>query len=129
MGGTSKTPRRTNGNIDWEEVYKRYVKDIIRSQIAPNTGRGLMYILKSKGVLVKSDYNQLIVHLRDWRKDGRIRWDQIADGSGRGIINDFYDYKDPDEFFGSRIESLKRGGKVYTRLLNEDWRWHGQKNM
>jgi hypothetical protein len=76
MGGTPKSPRRPNGNIDWEEVYQRYIKDIIREQIAPNTGRGSMYILKSKEILVKSDYNQLIVHLRDWRKDGRIPWDQ-----------------------------------------------------
>jgi hypothetical protein len=128
MGGTSKTPRWTNGNIDWEEVYKCYVKDIIRKQIAPNTGRGLMYILKSKGILVKSDYNQLIVHLRDWRKDGRIRWSQIADGSGRGIINDFTDYQNPDEFFGHRIHSLKHGGEIYRSILNAEWRWYGQKN-
>ena len=25
MGGTLKTPRRPNGNIDWEEVYQRYI--------------------------------------------------------------------------------------------------------
>lgn len=128
MGGTSKTPRRPNGNIDWEEIYNNFVRDIIRNQIAPNTGRGLMYILKSKGILVKSDYNQLIVHLRDWRKDGRIRWDQIADGSGRGIINDFSDYQSPDDFFDTHIHSLKYGGDFYRRILNEDWRWYGQKN-
>jgi len=127
MAGTENTPRRSNGNIDWEEVYNLYVEDIIHRQIAPNTGRGLMYILKSKGILVKADYNQLIVHLRDWRKDGRIRWNQIADGSGRGIINDFTDYRSPDEFFGARIYSLKNGGDIYRRILNEDWRWYGQK--
>jgi hypothetical protein len=128
MGGTPKSPRRPNGNIDWEEVYQRYVKNIMREQIAPNTGRGLMYILKSKEILVKSDYNQLIVHLRDWRKDGRIRWDQIADGSGRGIINDFADYEPPDKFFNRRIEILRNGGEVYRRILNADWRWYGQKH-
>lgn len=128
MGGTPKSPRRPNGNIDWEEVYQRYVKDIMREQIAPNTGRGLMYILKSKEILVKSDYNQLIVHLRDWRKNRRIRWDQIADGSGRGIINDFADYEPPDKFFNRRIETLRNGGEVYRRILNADWRWYGQKH-
>jgi hypothetical protein len=128
MAGTSNTPRRANGNIDWEKVYFKYVEPIIDNQIAPNTGRGLMYILKSKGILVKPDYNQLIVHLRDWRKDGRISWGQIADGSGRGIINDFSDFQNPDEFFGRYIKSLKYGGDIYRRLLHEDWRWYGQKH-
>jgi hypothetical protein len=128
MGGTSKTPRRPNGNIDWERVYNPDVRDIIHTQIAPNTGRGLMYILKSKGILVKSDYKQLSVHLRDWRKDGRIRWDQIADGSGRGIINEFMDFQSPDLFFGTRINTLKNGANIYRRILNEDWRWYGQKH-
>jgi hypothetical protein len=73
MGGTPKSPRRPNGNIDWEEVYQRYVKDIMREQIAPNTGRGLMYILKSKKILVKSDYNQLIVCiLCSWEGNGSV---------------------------------------------------------
>jgi hypothetical protein len=128
MAGTKLTPRRPNNNIDWEEVYNRYVRNIIRSQIAPNTGRGLMYILKSKNVLVKSDYNQLVVHLRDWRKDGRIRWDQIADGSGRGIINDFSDFQSPDTFFDRRITALKHGGEIYRQILDNDWRWYGQKH-
>ena len=66
-----------------------------------------MYVLKSKEILVKSDYNQLIIHLRDWRKEGRIPWDQIADGTGRKIVNDFSDFQSPDLFFGRRIQSLK----------------------
>jgi hypothetical protein len=126
MGGTSKTPRWANGNIDWGEVYAQYVRPIIDSQIAPNTGRGLMYILESKQIVVKSDYNQLITHLRDWRKDGRIRWHQIADGSGRGIINDFNDYQSPEDFIGNRIKALKYGGDVYNRYLNGPWKWYGQ---
>ena len=87
-----------------------------------------MYLLKSKQILVKSDYNQLIIHLRDWRKDGRIRWDQIADGSGRGIINDFNDFQSPDLFFDLRIRSLRHGGEIYRQILNADWRWYGQKH-
>ena len=116
MGGSSVTPRKPNGNIDWEKVYSIYLKKILDNQIAPNTGRGLMYILKSKQILVKSDYNQLVSHLKDWRKEGRIRWDQIADGSGRGIINDFSDYQSPDESI-SCIKSLRYGGDVYRRYL------------
>jgi hypothetical protein len=126
MVGTEKTPRRTNGNIDWEKVYKDYVKDIIHNQIAPNTGRGLMYILKSKGILVKSDYTQLMTHLRDWRKEGRILWSDIADGSGRGVINEFSDFQSPENFIDNRIKVLKYGGGIYRNSLNAYWRWHGQ---
>jgi hypothetical protein len=124
--GTTTTPRRSNGNIDWEQVYSQNVRPIIDSQIAPNTSRGLMYILKNQNILVKTDYNQLIVHLRDWRKDGRISWDQIADGSGRGVINDFSDFQDPEEFVNSQVNFLRNGGRYYQRYLNTEWRWHGQ---
>jgi hypothetical protein len=58
----------------------------------------------------------------------RIPWDQIADGSGRGIINDFSDFQWPDIFFGRRIESLRHGGEIYRQNLNADWRWYGQKH-
>ena len=126
MVGTIKTPRRPNGNIDWEEIWKQNVQSIIQKQIAPNTGRGIMYILKAKQILVKKDYKQLMVHLRDWRKDGRIRWDQIADGSGRGILNEFSDYESPQEFVDNHIDTLKHGGHVYRHFLNNDWRWYGQ---
>ena len=55
-------------------------------------------------------------------------WDQIADGSGRGIINDFSDFQSPDMFFGRRIQSLRHGGEIYRQILNADWRWYGQKH-
>jgi hypothetical protein len=127
MVGTSLTPRHANGNIDWEEIWRQYVKPIIRNQIAPNTGRGLMYIIKSKGVLVKNDYKGLINHLRDWRKDGRIEWNQIADGSGRGIMNDFNDFETPDEFIRCHYYSIRHAGNIYCDYLQRDWRWYGQK--
>jgi len=128
MVGTKNTPRRSNGDIDWEEVRKQYVNPIIHSQIAPNTGRGLMYILKSKEILVKKDYKQLMVHLRDWRKNKLIEWYQIADGSGRGIINEFIDYQTPDKFIDNHVNTLRNGGDVYRHYLNNAWRWYGQKN-
>jgi hypothetical protein len=85
-----------------------------------------MYILKSTGILLKQDYNQLTTHLRDWRKEGRIGWDQIADGSGRGIINDFQDYKSHDTFVDYAANFLKNGGAYYRKYLNTEWRWFGQ---
>ena len=128
MVGGLNAPRRPNNDIDWEQIWKQHVRHIINRQIAPNTGRGIMYILKSKQILTKKDYKGLITHLRDWRKDRRIGWDQIADGSGRGIINDFTDFQSPDMFFDVRIDNLKHGGELYKQILNEDWRWYGQKH-
>ena len=79
-GGIS-APRRDNGNINWDEVYRHHIAGIILEQISINTLRGIMYILKSKNVLKKSDYNGLITHCRDWRKAGLIAWDDIIDGA------------------------------------------------
>jgi hypothetical protein len=61
-----------------------------------------------------------------WRKDGEIDWDAVADGSGRGIINDFTDYKDPNTFVDGQIGFLKVCGEQYEIRLNGEWRWHGQ---
>ena len=100
--GGPNAPRLSNGNIDWKRVLIDHLQPIIADQIAPNTNRGLMYILESKGVLKKSDYDGLTDHLVKWRQDGEINWDDVADGSGRGIMNDFSDYEDPTSW----IESL-----------------------
>jgi hypothetical protein len=124
--GGINAPRRKNGDINWVEVAKQYLLPIIRQQTAPNTIRGLMYILEGKGVLKKSDYNALDRHLTDWRLDGNIRWNQIADGSGRGIINDHGDYEDPGEWINGYVDILKNGGKKYQDLLKGQWRWFGQ---
>ena len=124
--GGINSPRRSNGNIDWEIVYSKYIKSIIEGQIAPNTTRGIMYILESRGILKKSDYSGLNVHLTDWRKDGRIDWNDIADGSGRGVFNDFSYYQDPDGWISSHVNFLKNGGENYRWLLNNQWRWTNQ---
>jgi hypothetical protein len=124
--GGVNAPRRSNGNIDWGVVYSEYIEKIIEDQIAPNTTRGIMYILESRGILKKSDYPGLSVHLRDWRKDGKVDWDDIADGSGRGVFNDFSDYQDPKGWINSYVDYLKNGGEHYRSLLNTKWRWCGQ---
>ena len=77
--GGIAAPRKSNGNIDWDKILFNYLRPILDSQIAPNTSRGLMYILKSKDILKKSDYNGLTNHLTDWRISGEIGWDEIAD--------------------------------------------------
>jgi hypothetical protein len=126
-GGIS-APRRDNGNINWDEVYSPHIVEIISEQIAPNTLRGIMYILKSKNILKKSDYNGLITHFRDWRKDGKIKWHDIVDGSGRGVINDFSDYEDIEYFVNSHVNFLRNGGHHCQQRLNKQWRWYGQPN-
>ena len=54
--GGIAAPRKSNGNIDWDKILFNYLRPILDSQIAPNTSRGLMYILKSMDILKKSDY-------------------------------------------------------------------------
>ncbi len=124
--GGPNAPRLSNGNIDWKRVLIDHLQPIIADQIAPNTNRGLMYILESKGVLKKSDYDGLTDHLVKWRQDGEINWDDVADGSGRGIMNDFSDYEDPTSWIESYVNYLKNAGHHYRYLLNTQWRWHGQ---
>jgi len=126
--GGSAAPRRSNGNIDWREVFNLYIMDIIDNQIAPNTLRGIMYILKSKNVLKKSDYSGLTIHCRDWRKSGLIDWYDIIDGSGRGVINDFPEHYNPEDWVNQKVSYLKNGGSIYRKNLNGPWRWYGQPN-
>jgi hypothetical protein len=85
-----------------------------------------MYILGSKGILKKSDNDGLTDHLVQWRKDGAIGWDEVADGSGRGIINDFSGYEDRSTFVNNQIDFLKDSGEQYQIRLMGKWRWHGQ---
>lgn len=124
--GGSKAPRLANGNIDWIRVYNEYITNIIRNQKAPNTARGLMYILESKGVLKKSDYNTLVRHLVEWRLEGLIPWEAIADGSGRGIINDFDAWEGPESWVDGYIDMVKNAGKYYHENMMNQWKWFGQ---
>lgn len=124
--GGPNAPRWPNGNIDWKRVLYEHLKPIIASQIAPNTNRGFMYILDSKGILKKSDSDGLTDHLVRWRQIGEIGWDDVADGSGRGIINDFGAYEDRNTFVNSQIGFLMKCGEQYEIRLNGEWRWHGQ---
>ena len=121
------TPLKTNGDIDWYAI-KPYVTSIIDRQSAPNTVRGILYILETNQILKKTDYsyNRLDSLLVDWRKEGHFKWSDIADGSGRGVVNDFPDYKDPDSWINDYIDILRNGGDNYRAWLTEDWRWYGQ---
>jgi hypothetical protein len=124
--GTKLSPRRHNGNIDWDQMYSQYIKPIIQNQIAPNTVRGIMYILVAKNILSKKDYGGLDPHLVAWRKDGRVAWQDISDGSGRAVVNDFSNYQSPSYFVNSHVDYLKYAGHYYREVLNNEWRWYGQ---
>jgi hypothetical protein len=132
MAGTNITPRTTKRSstgdyeIDWDEIYRKYVKPTIDKQLAPNTPRGHMYIIKGKGILDKSDYKGLDRKLVEWRQNGSIRWDQIADGSGRDVVNDFSDYQNSTEYVNYLVYLLKNGADRYRFNLNHQWRWCGQ---
>jgi hypothetical protein len=121
------TPLKTNGDIDWDAI-KPYVTDIVKRQNAPNTVRGILYILETKQILKKTDYsyNRLDSLLVDWRKSGHIDWTAIADGSGRGVVNDFADYVEPSYWVAAKIDTLQNAGKEYRAWLEQDWRWQEQ---
>jgi len=61
-----------------------------------------------------------------WRQKGEIDWNAVADGSGRGIINDFDGYEDRNTFVNGQIGFLMNCGEQYEIRLNGEWRWHGQ---
>jgi hypothetical protein len=125
--GGPNAPRKPNGNIDWNIVRDNYILPLIENQIAPNTTRGIMYILKNQyGVLKKSDTCVLGIHLVQWCKEGIINWEHIADGSGRGVINDFEDYRSPMEYMDDTIDILRNCGDYYRYELEHRWRWYGQ---
>ena len=126
MSGGAKAPRRPNGNIDWDAVFKMYIRGIIKGQQAPNTTRGLMYILLSKQVLQKSDYGRLSEHLVDWRKAHRIEWIDIADGSGRGLYEEYRDFEDLDDFIEQATHDVRHCGENYRYLLEGPWKWYYQ---
>jgi hypothetical protein len=126
--GGLNAPRHPNGNIDWAEVYSKYLRPILDRQPAPNTIRGLMYILKSQGILKKTDYNTLDKRLVDWRLQGLVDWNAIADDSGRSLIGDFDGFMKPETWIGNKIDSLKDAASEFRYLLNNQWRWFGQPN-
>jgi hypothetical protein len=72
--GGPNAPRFANGNINWNEVYRKYLSDIMTNHRALNTVRGLMYIVKATEILKKSDSNTLDKPLVNWRLDGNISW-------------------------------------------------------
>jgi hypothetical protein len=124
--GGLKAPRRANGNIDWQKVYDDYVGNIVASQKAPNTNRGIMYILLAKHILKKSDYDGLTGHLVQWRKDGLIDWNDIADGSGRGVYKEYQDFTDLRDAIDNAVNGIGRCGENYRYWLERDWRWYYQ---
>lgn len=52
--GGPNAPRFANGNINWNEVYRKYLSDIMTNHKALNTVRGLMYIVKATEISKKS---------------------------------------------------------------------------
>ena len=85
-----------------------------------------MYILLSKDVLKKSDTDGLTNHLLQWRKAGLIPWDAIADGSGRGLYQDFYEFHCLEDYISTTIKEVTSCRQNYRCWLNCDWRWYYQ---
>jgi hypothetical protein len=118
-------PKLSNGNIDWNTTLDKYIIPIIRNQTAPRSIRGNLYHFFSKNILMKKDYDGLVNALTEARKDGRIPWDAVLDGSGRGVLNDFEDYEDRQDFVDRLYDYLRNGGVHYRNSIP---RWYGQKH-
>lgn len=61
------------------------------------------------------------MYIVEARKEGRISWDALSDGT-RYVIGD-YDYRSPDDYVGLGIRYLKHAPNKY---LNSIYRWHKQ---
>lgn len=118
-------PKLSNGNIDWNATLQKYVIHIIRHQNAPRSIRGNLYHLFSRNILTKKDYDGLDNALTDARKNGRIPWDAVLDGSGRRVLNDFDDYEDRQDFVDRVVDYLRNGAQNYRNSIP---RWYGQKH-
>jgi hypothetical protein len=69
--------KHSNGNIDWNATFEKYILPAIRNQPAPRSIRGNLYHLLSKNVLMKNDYAGLDDILTSARKAGLIPWDAV----------------------------------------------------
>jgi hypothetical protein len=118
-------PKLSNGNIDWNATLEKYIIPAIRNQTAPRSIRGNLYHLLSKNILMKDDYKGLDNALTQARKDGKIAWDSVLDGSGRGVLNDFEDYQEPQDFVDSIVDYMENAGLYYRNSIP---RWYGQKH-
>jgi hypothetical protein len=118
-------PKLSNGNIDWNATLEKYIIPAIHNQSAPRSIRGNLYHLLSKNILMKDDYKGLDNALTQARKDGKIAWDSVLDGSGRGVLNDFEDYEGPQDFVASIVDYLENAGLYYRNSIP---RWYGQKH-
>jgi hypothetical protein len=117
--------KHSNGNIDWKATLEKYILPAIQSQNAPRSVRGNLYHMLSKNVLMKDDYEGLDDVLTRARKDGTIPWDAVLDGSGRGVINDFDDYEESDDFVDRIARYVNDAGEIYRKRIP---RWYGQKH-
>lgn len=74
---------------------------------------------------MKDDYAGLDDILTRLRKAGKIPWDAVLDGSGRGVINDFRDYEESDDFVDRIADYVNDAGENYRKTIP---RWYGQKH-
>jgi hypothetical protein len=79
----SNGKRRTT-YINWDKdvfpsVYERLTA--FENEGVKPTVRGLLYVLESMNVLKKNDYNGLSKHLVEWRENGRLPIDCVADNT------------------------------------------------
>jgi hypothetical protein len=84
---------RRSTYINWNKDVFPYLNQRLTAfeneQVKP-TVRGLLYVLESMNVLKKNDYNGLSKHLVEWRDNGRLPIDCVADNTRH--IMDIHQY-------------------------------------
>ena len=76
--------KRRTAYINWDKdvfpsVYERLAA--FENERVKPTVRGLLHVLESMNVLKKNDYNGLSKHLVEWRENGRLPIDCVADNT------------------------------------------------
>lgn len=98
-------PRHKRRSSKWRDLIDNEVVPLLidyrRKGVKPSL-RSLHYNLISRPDLglpnTESTYKQLGKYIVEARKEGRISWDALSDGT-RYVIGD-YDYKSPDDYVG-----------------------------
>jgi hypothetical protein len=104
----------SNGNGKRRSTYINWGKDVFPSvyerltafeneRVKP-TVRGLLYVLESMNVLKKNDYNGLSKHLVEWRENGRLPIDCVADNTRH--IMDIHQYLRKSNYSMEQVEQL-----------------------
>lgn len=133
--GFTKVPIHHNVNSKVSGAGKSYLLILVGGYLPDKyvislAGMSNKALLHGQGIQVFEDESTGEVHpVRPYIREiqGLIPWETIADGSGRGIINDFDAWEDPESWVDGYIDMVKKAGKYYHENMMNQWKWLGPK--